>query len=233
VVTSGWAVLFGFTEVKLRTSLFDRPALYRHFHHFLSREKCRYLQRYLTDRNSSVPLRVLDLGCGPGTSCFLFSDKSKYEYLGLDINEKYIRWARQFYNLNFRCADVTKLAESGSAYDLILINSVMHHLSDLEANRVLSAAQDLLSSRGECVVLDMIRPETPSASNSVQRMLIRLDRGSFCRELGELQHLLASYFETDIAYAFVISFAGVPLWDLRLFVCRNHRQQERLEHDPP
>ena len=105
-------------------------------------------------------------------------------------------------------------------YDLILINSVMHHLSDFEANRLLSAAQGLLSSRGECVVLDMIRPDVRKASNSIQRMLIQLDRGSFCRELRELQRLLASYFETDIAYSFDITVVGVPLWDLKLFVCR-------------
>ena len=206
--------------MKLRTSLFDRPSLYQHFHRFFSRRKFLYLQRYLGDRTSAVPVKVLDLGCGPGTNSFLFSDKNKYDYLGLDFNEKYIRWARQLYDLNFLCADVTKLAKSGSAYDLILINSVMHHLSDAEADHLLSAAQDLLGPGGECVVLDMIRPEARSTSNSVQRMLIRLDRGSFCRKLRDLQRLLTSYFETDIAYSFDISFVGVPLWDLKLFVCR-------------
>ena len=207
-------------EVKLPSSLFDRPAFYQHFHRFFSRAKFRYLQRYLGDRRSFERLKVLDLGCGPGTNSFLFSDKNQYDYLGIDINEKYIRWARQLYDLNFHCADVTKLANSGLVYDLILINSVMHHLSDFEANRLLSAAQGLLSSRGECVVLDMIRPDVRKASNSIQRMLIQLDRGSFCRELRELQRLLASYFETDIAYSFDITVVGVPLWDLKLFVCR-------------
>jgi SAM-dependent methyltransferase len=202
----------------LRANVFDRPSLYQSFHRILSRDKFRCLEQYLGRRAVTRPLRIIDFGCGPGTNAFLFTDKKRYDYLGVDFNPDYVEWARRLYDLKFVCADLTQL-DPGTRYDVILINSVMHHLTDVQAQDVLTAAQHMLAPGGECLVLDMIRPETPALRNVVQRTLIRLDRGAFCRKADELENLLKSYFNTRVVSSFDIRLI-FRLWQMKLFSCR-------------
>jgi ubiquinone/menaquinone biosynthesis C-methylase UbiE len=200
--------------------VFDRPSLYESFHRLLSREKFRCLEQYLCDLAVTRPIRVIDFGCGPGTNAFLFTDKERYDYVGVDFNPDYVEWARRRYDLRFVCADLTQIsANAGDRYDVVLINSVMHHLTDSQVRDVLAAAQRMLAPEGECVVLDMIEPETPTLRNLIQRTLIRLDRGAFCRKADELERLLAGYFNTRVVSTFDIRLV-FRLWHLKLFSCR-------------
>src|ERR1700693_4882903 len=67
--------------------------------------------------------RVLDVGCGPGTNTHHFA---KSDYLGVDLNERYIRTARRRHGRNFVAADVRSYrANPGDRFDLILVNSFL------------------------------------------------------------------------------------------------------------
>ena len=59
--------------------------------------------------------RVLDVGCGPGTNSHHFEQS---EYLGIDLNERYIDYARRRWRRNFLVADVTKYSVVGERFDL-------------------------------------------------------------------------------------------------------------------
>ena len=50
--------------------------------------------------------RVLDVGCGPGTNTRHFATS---DYLGVDLNEKYVEYARAKFGRTFVAADVTDL----------------------------------------------------------------------------------------------------------------------------
>jgi len=77
---------------------------------------------------------VLDVGCGPGTNRSQFGDA---DYLGLDINERYIEHARRRYGGDFRAVDVTRYAvPDAERYDFILVNSFLHHLPTPEVERM-------------------------------------------------------------------------------------------------
>jgi SAM-dependent methyltransferase len=206
--------------MRLITRLFDRPAVYKGFHRIFSGEKFEYLSQYLQERRFPGIARVLDLGCGPGSAAGLFLDRGKYDYLGVDMNPRYIEKARIAYpEARFMCADITTLRQRGQQYDIVIINSVMHHLNDSEAAEVLSTARELLTDDGDCVVLDMIRPLRPGL-NTIQRLLIFLDRGAFCRSLSQLEAVLRRYFVLSRTFSFSVDRCGMRLWDLRLFICR-------------
>ena len=199
----------------------DSPVLYSWFHAIFSGDKATYLRQYLESKRSTV-LKVLDLGCGPGTNAPLFLDHSKYNYTGVDINPAYISTASRRFALKFICADIATLKTAGEKYDIVLINSVLHHLTDGEVHHVLQAASELTVPGGECAVLDMIHPPHLGLRTALQAVLIRLDRGRFCRSLSTLEALLSRHLKIDDVQPFSIRAGGILLWDLRLFVC--HRK---------
>ena len=173
--------------------------------------------QHLSTRLSSRPLRVLDLGCGPGTNAALFLDQTRFEYTGIDSNPAYIRQAAQRYPLHFKCADATRLGSTDEKFDVVLINSVLHHISPEETARMLRAARGLLDADGECLVLDMVKSP---GSTLIQRALIRMDRGKYCRTVEELRAEIGKDFTIEASKAFNIHVLGIMLWELRLFVAR-------------
>ena len=72
--------------------------------------------------------RVLDVGCGPGINATRFSAA---EYVGIDINERYIASARakcpgRFIQADLQTADLSSLG----TFDTVLVNSLLHHVPD-------------------------------------------------------------------------------------------------------
>src|SRR6516164_2953035 len=115
------------------------------------------VERALADCNVR---RVLDVGCGPGTNALRVSAA---EYVGVDINDRYLQNARSKYGGRFVQADLTvsDLASFG-AFDTILVNSFLHHLPDDAVRRVLRQLQQLVDTDGRVHVLELVLPEQPS-----------------------------------------------------------------------
>lgn len=203
------------------SELFNLPAVYRSFHTLVSGVKITHLRRHLLSLALKRPIRVIDLGCGPGTNADLFADKNRYIYLGIDINSSYIRQASKKYALDFECADVTKLSHRKGEFDIVLINSVIHHLSRDDAKKVLKSAADFLDADGECLVLDMVRAKDRNIGSIVQRALIHLDRGRYCRTVDQLMAEVSEHLRIGRVQTFSIRLFGILLWDLRLLVARN------------
>ena len=203
----------------LQDVLFEYPLVYRWFHRVFSGAKHRSLSSHLSTLAADRPLRVLDLGCGPGQDAVLFQDRGRYEYLGIDINPKYIAIASKVYGMDFRTADVTAGEEFKGRYDIVLINSIIHHLTPEQTHTILKSARGALAEGGQCLVLDMVYPAVSRPSNGINRLLISLDRGRHCRSEQQLDGVLGDYFDVKAKRPFAIRMLGVLLWDLRLYVC--------------
>ncbi len=161
--------------------------------------------------------RVLDVGCGPGTNARYFTD---HEYLGIDINPRYIASAQRRYQQDFLVADVTRHhAPVGERYDCILVNSFLHHIDRDATRRILSHLRELLTDDGYIHVLELVLPEQPSAA----RLLARWDRGAFARPIGEWRNLLGECFETEVDEPYPLGVAGVTLWSMMYFKGRARR----------
>ena len=155
--------------------------------------------------------RVLDVACGPGTNTKYFRG---VEYLGVDWNEDYIRYATRRYGRHFICADVADpdFAVVGT-FDFILVNSVLHHLPDAEIGTLLERLAQLLSPDGSIHLLELVRPPTLGVAG----LLARLDRVRYARPLGEWNRLLTMVFVPEFFEPYVLTELGVPLWHMVYF----------------
>jgi SAM-dependent methyltransferase len=155
--------------------------------------------------------RVLDLGCGPGTNAPVFED---CEYVGIDINPRYIENARARYRGEFVVADLRDLTlDDFGQFDFILINSLLHHIAEEDLLRILRRARSLLSADGQIHVVDLILP----ARRSVARSIALRDRGEFARPLAEWRRLFSQVFEVQVFEPFDLRNFGVTLWQLVYF----------------
>jgi SAM-dependent methyltransferase len=171
------------------------------------------LQPFLANFSAESTSRVLDIGCGPGTSAPHFAG---VDYTGLDINAGYIADATKRYARDFRVADVTQLHPGSVApADVILVNSLLHHLDDAEVHRTLSAAHDLLTPDGRIHILDLVLPDHWSPA----RLLARLDRGAYARPIDAWARLFDTHF---VRHEFMPYQFGGGLWAM-VYFCGSRR----------
>ena len=134
--------------------------------------------------------RVLDVGCGPGTNASRFAGA---DYVGVDINERYLAIARAKFQGRFIQADLqTDDVSALGLFDTILVNSVLHHLPDAAVTRILWQLERLLEPDGRVHILELVLPER----RSLARVMARLDRGRYARPLAAWRELLGAQFES-------------------------------------
>ena len=162
-------------------------------------------------------LRVLDVGCGPGTNTQHFAHA---QYLGIDFNPAYIESARQRHGREFIVADVTTYQVAPEQrFDLILANSLFHHIDTANTERILAHLATLLSDDGYVHVFDLVLPPRPS----IARFLARADRGDYPRPLEEWREIFTRALEPVVVEPYPLGFAGIALWSMIYFKGRARR----------
>lgn len=73
--------------------------------------------------------RLLDVGCGDGTTAVKRGWPEAYDYIGLDVDEEKVELAREK-GLEVRIGDATKLDESDSSVDRCVVKAVLEHVED-------------------------------------------------------------------------------------------------------
>jgi 2-polyprenyl-3-methyl-5-hydroxy-6-metoxy-1,4-benzoquinol methylase len=145
----------------------------------LYRKRFQVMQKYgLLKDNPSI----LDIGCGIGQ----YANMTKGNYLGVDMNERYIDYARernQRPNQSFRCTDVTTVLNEKSKFDLVLMVDFLHHISDQQCVDLLNIASKLANN-----YVVSFEPITYQP-NSVGRWIVENDRGDYVRPLDKLHKL--------------------------------------------
>src|SRR6516225_9538543 len=125
--------------MKLAARLMEHTLPYRFWQAPFAEQKFAPILAYNDLRSAR---RVLDVGCGPGTNTHHFV---KADYIGIDWNDDYIRYARRRHDRNFLVADVaTYTVAPGERFDFILLNSFLHHVDPLSARRILTHLGSLL-----------------------------------------------------------------------------------------
>lgn len=161
--------------------------------------------------DSATVGRVLDVGCGPGTNRRHFRG---VEYVGVDINPRYIRRARSRSGGVFVVGDASLLPIADSAsFDLILVNSLLHHLPTPRVEGVLDRLAALLSSTGTLHVLDLVLPRRGLAA----RALAALDRGAYARPWEEWERILTTRYKPVVLESYSLNLLGLPLWHMIYF----------------
>jgi SAM-dependent methyltransferase len=192
----------------LRTALerlMEQPWVYRLWQAPFADEKFRPVERQLNLRR---PRRVLDVGCGPGTNASRFQEA---DYVGVDINDHYLQLGRTrhpglFVQADLRTADLAHLGK----FDVILVNSFLHHLSDEGVAHILSRIPSLLDDNGRVHILELVSPAKPSLAT----VMARLDRGRYARTQHDWLTIFERYFEPLIVEPYML---GKWLWAMLYF----------------
>lgn len=184
------------------------PTVYRLWQAPFAEAKFRPVRRH---NDLTQVRRVLDVGCGPGTNAALFKDN---DYLGLDLNEEYVRQARERFGRPFEVADVcTYEADEQERFDFILLNSLLHHIDDDGVTNILSQLGRQMTPDGHVHIIDLVLPDRKCPA----RTLALADRGDFARPLEAWQQLFEAHFEPVVFEPFPVKLGGVTLWQLVYF----------------
>lgn len=155
--------------------------------------------------------RVLDVGCGPGTSTPHFAHA---DYLGVDMNERYIASARARFGRRFEVADITQCTVTDAKpFDFVLCNSFFHHIDTPGTERILRHLTTLMSADAHIHILDLVLPGRPSIS----KLLARMDRGDWPRPIETWLTLFSSVFEPVVFEPYPLTACGVTLWNMVYF----------------
>ncbi|MBK8870127.1 MAG: class I SAM-dependent methyltransferase [Elusimicrobia bacterium] len=189
-------------------SLARFPFIYRAWQAPLQMQKVKPL---LADSTFHEARRILDVGCGPGTNTRLFKGRS---YLGVDNSEQMIADARRRFGNCFVVGDVTQGAFiKQGPFDLILMNSLLHHLNDAELSAVLGHVRVSLAPQGVVHICDLVLPK-----KGLTRFFANIDRGRYARSLSEWEFLFCRTFSKVKFETYYLKLAGIfPIYQMVYF----------------
>ena len=188
-----------------RERLLEHPAVYSAWQAPFAAQKFAPVERWL---RSHTVRRVLDVACGAGTNAEHFA---AVDYVGIDVNERYLQAARARHHGQFVKADLTHADLSSlGTFDMILANSFLHHVADADVERILTQLAGLLTPDGTMHILDLVLPERASLA----RMMARLDRGAYARPVDRWRELFTAAFEP---VHFEPYYFGGRLWSMVYF----------------
>lgn len=147
--------------------------------------------------------KVVDIGCGPGVVMEFIPEGTAY--VGFDISPAYIRAAQARHGR--RAAFIAGTADDFlgrrdprlMGADLVLCNSLLHHLDDRQALSALRLAREILRPGGRLVCFENV---LLVHQDRVSRWLILKDRGRHVRTEQGWKCLVGQVFPrftTDIA----------------------------------
>ena len=139
------------------------------------------IRRHLRPRQG---LRTLDLGCGPGAFADLFEGD---DYVGVDMNARYIDHARRSRRGAFIVGDARKVDLPDGRFDQILIFGLLHHLPDEDVRAVLGECRRLLVHGGRILVIEDI--PAISRLNLIGHLIHRVENGEHIRPVEEYRRL--------------------------------------------
>lgn len=138
--------------------------------------------------------RILDIGCGTAS---IVNQLPDVDYVGIDHNPEYIEVARKkFENRGtFHCVDINDLnPKTYGLFDTVLLVGVLHHLDDMEVQKILGALPSVLRTTSRVITFDVALCR---GQNIFARILARLDRGRHVRFTDRYQALLESSFDIE------------------------------------
>ncbi len=134
---------------------------------------------------------VLDVGCGTGD--YVSSIPVSAEYLGIDTSKEYLSYAKNLFkstNRKFLFQDAVEAKfYKGRKFDVVILISILHHLSDKELAIILPQVKKV--TQKAVIVTDII----PDPNGWLPKQLVKLDRGQYVRSKEEKLKILKKYFK--------------------------------------
>lgn len=160
----------------------------------------RHVRSVLNTRTG--PVRILDIGCGSGDVLRRLVMRARADGfdasgLGIDPDPRSLSAARRAApvdGVGFRLADSATLVGEGDAYDVVVSNHVLHHLSDAALSDVVADSATL--STGVALHSDIARSRLAYAAYTVG--VTPIAPGTFLRTDG-LRSIRRSWTQAELA----------------------------------
>jgi ubiquinone/menaquinone biosynthesis C-methylase UbiE len=157
---------------------------------------------------------ILEIACAIG---HLSSSFPQSAYVGIDTDEKYIKFARERNkDRSFKVMSAYNLGFEENYFDYVLVSGFFHHIEDGGIIKVLNECKIVLKKRGKIIILE---PTYPSSRFSIlKKILCWLDRGRYIRLFKEYSKLFISPYRVEKSYVIPIKVLGLLRYDLCMFV---------------
>ena len=139
-------------------------------------------------------VRTLDLGCGPGAFSPMFDGG---DYVGADLNARYIAYARGRFKGTFVVADARRVDLPAERFDQVLIFGLLHHLPDDDVRAVLLEAKRMLVAGGRLLVIEDI--PAVSRMNLLGHLIHKVENGAHIRPAAAYRQLLQRAWDRSSA----------------------------------
>lgn len=152
--------------------------------------------------------RVIDIGCGPGHIAARLP--AEIDYIGFDTDADYIAFAQRTFGgpkRAFHCAVFDEArARALAPADVVMMNGVLHHMSDDDARGTLAAIATVLAPDGALFTLD---GAYRAGQGPLVKWLLDNDRGEHVRPAPAYANLLKGSFG-DVALHVRDDLSRVP-----------------------
>lgn len=141
------------------------------------------------------PGLFLDLACGTGHFSTKFSNDN---YIGLDLNYRYLKNARKNHKKRFINSDATVISFKSEVFDNVFIVGLFHHLDDYTSLKVLKEIKRILKPGGKVLVVE--DSKNFRTYNILGHLIHWLDIGEYIRDDEGYSRLWKNYFSIDKHY---------------------------------
>lgn len=132
--------------------------------------------------------KVLDFGCGIGSSCSIFRPD---DYLVIDCDPRRIHYAKNLHPAyNFTILNAPRIPVSQNSIDYILIISVLHHIPRIDLPLYLMNFDRVLKPGGKILVNEPCFFENCTFSNLFMKLI---DRGKYIQSKEGYMKLFSEY----------------------------------------
>jgi ubiquinone/menaquinone biosynthesis C-methylase UbiE len=162
----------------------DHPVLFIFFRAVLENDFKEIRARIRRELRPGRGLRSLDLACGPGAFADLFEGD---DYVGVDLNRRYIEHARKHRSGTFVVGDARRLELPDQRFDQALVFGLLHHLPDDDVRAVLRECKRVVAPGGQLLVIEDI--PAVSRLNLIGHLIHSVENGEHIRRPEEYRRL--------------------------------------------
>ncbi len=162
---------------------------------------------------------VLDFGCGEGIFSDIFRDETNIAYVEVDKSIDFLRFSKSNNKNNSCILSNEKLCFKNCAFDFVILNNVLHHMTYDEISRLLSEVSRTLKGTGFIIIMEMVP--------------LNQQKGIHCKIITFIERKLKkiNYFQINILDRFLNQFTLIEekrVGDNFIHYVFMHRSENKL-----
>lgn len=160
--------------------------------------------------------KVLDIGCGTGVMLDHMDKNLGVDYVGYDINQEYIDFAKKKYGDRgrFYCSSINETVLYEDNFDIASAIAILHHLDNHESEKLIELGKRSLKPGGYLILSE---PVWTDEQGWLEKALMSRDRGQNIRRKEEYIALAKTQFQ-NVECTIIPGLMTIP-WTICVLKC--------------